>query len=227
MIIDDDYGSISVIEKFLGQLNEFEIIGKFADSLEAFSEINNLLPDLVFLDVEMPNLSGIELIRLISTDLHFILITASNKYAIEGFELDVIDYLMKPLEFDRFFKAVNKFKKIVQYDSGSEIEKIKSIYVKENYKTIKIDINKIYYLESDKEYVRIFTKNKTIKTKQSLKFFDELLSPFSFIRIHKSYLIASDKINAYTKSIVEIGRKTLPIGRRYKNSLKLDKIIKR
>lgn len=229
MIIDDDYGSILVIEKFLNQLNEFEIIGSFTDSLEAYSEIRSVQPDLIFLDVQMPNLSGIELIKLISGNRNIILTTASNKYAVEGFELDIIDYLMKPLKFDRFLKAVNKFKKLTEQHNGSEIEKRKKklIYVKENYKTIRIDIDQINYMESIKEYVKIITEDRIIKTKQSLKYFEELLSPFSFIRIHKSFLIPTDKIRAFTKSTVEINGKTLPIGRSYKNIIKLDETIKR
>lgn len=177
----------------------------------------------------MPSLNGIELIKLISDSRNIILITASNKYAVEGFNLDVIDYLMKPIKFDRFFKAVNKFKKIIASIPNNEIEqpKEKSIYVKENYKTIKIDIKQIYYIESIKEYVKIYIKNKFIITKQSLKYFEELLIPFSFIRIHNSFLVPTEKINAYTKSIVEINGVTLPIGRSYKNLINLDEIIKR
>jgi len=226
MIIDDDYGSISVIEKYVNQLDEFIIIGKFTDPIKAFSEINLLNPDLIFLDIEMPNLSGIELIKLISGKRNFILITASNKYALEGFELDVIDYLMKPLEFDRFFKAINKFKQINETKSTNREKNKKSIYVIENYKTIKIDIDKIEYLESAKEYVQIFTKDKIIKTKQSIKYFEEQLIPFSFIRIHRSFLVSINKITAYTKSIVELNDNILPIGRSYKNKINFKKIIK-
>jgi len=224
IIIDDDYGAIKVIEKFLDKLSEFKIVEKFTDSLEAYSEIGKIQADLIFLDVEMPNLSGIELIKLISDNKNIILTTASNKYAVEGFNLDVVDYLMKPLMFDRFLKAINKFKQLTEKNTSSEIEKKieNSIYVKENYKTIRIEIDQIYYLESIKEYVKIITKDKIIKTRRSLKYFENLLSPFSFIRIHKSYLVPTYKINAYTKSTVEIKGKTLPIGRSYKNYIKLD-----
>ena len=226
VIIDDDYGSISVIEKYINQLDEFEIIGKYTDPIKAFSEINKLNPDLIFLDIEMPNLSGLELIKLITGKRNFILITASNKYAIEGFELDVIDYLMKPLEFDRFFKAINKFRKMNENILVAYKNKKRIIYVNENYKTIKIDVNEIEYLESAKEYVKIFTKDKEIKTKQSLTYFEDILSPFSFVRIHKSFIISISKINAYSKSMVEINGKTLPIGRSYKNGINFKKIIK-
>ncbi len=229
LIVDDDFGSIAVIEKFLSQLSGFEVIGTFTDSLEAYSEMKNIHADLIFLDVEMPNLSGIDLIKLISGKKNIILTTASNKYAVEGFELNVIDYLMKPLKFDRFIKAINKFKDLFSNSANLEMEELKqkSIYVKQNYKTIKIDIAQIHYLESIKEYVKIFTENDSIKTKQSLKYFDELLSPFSFTRIHKSFLVSKDKITAYTKSTVEINGKTLPIGRSYKKEIKLNETIKR
>ena len=225
IIIDDDYGSISVIEKYIKQLDEFEIIGKFTDPIKAFSEINNLNPDLIFLDIEMPNLSGIELIKLVSGKRNFILITASNKYAIEGFELDVIDYLMKPLEFDRFFKAINKFRKLNE-NILADNNKKRILYVNENYKTIKIDVNEIYYLEAAKEYVQIFTNDRTIKTKQSLKYFEDILTPFSFIRIHKSFIVSIDRIDAYTKSLVEVNGITLPIGRSYKNKINFNELIK-
>lgn len=136
---------------------------------------------------------------------------------------------MKPITIDRFFKAVNKFKKLTKQQIDSEIErrKEKSIYVKENYKTIRIDIDQINYMESIKEYVKIVTEDRIIKTKQSLKYFEELLNPYSFIRIHKSFLVPTYKINAYTKSTIEINGTTLPIGRSYKNQIKLDETIKR
>jgi len=222
IIIDDDYGSISVVEKYLNQLNEFELIGKFTDSIKAFSEITKLNPDLIFLDIEMPNLSGIELIKLISSKQNIILITASNKYALEGFELDVIDYLMKPLSFDRFLKAINKFKN----NHINDIERQKSIYVTENYKTTKIDIDTIEYIESAKEYVIIYTDDRVIKTKQRIKHLEEQLKPFAFVRIHRSFIVSVEKIIAYTKSIIELKNKTLPIGRNYKNKINLKIVIK-
>jgi len=132
---------------------------------------------------------------------------------------------MKPLRFDRFFKAINKFRKI-NNNSFSDKNRKRIMYVNENYKTIKVDTDEIEYLEAAKEYVKIYLNDRVIKTKQSLKHFEDILIPFSFIRIHKSFIVPICKITAYTKSIVELNDKTLPIGRSYKNKINFKKIIK-
>jgi DNA-binding LytR/AlgR family response regulator len=149
--------------------------------------------------------------------------------------LDIVDYLLKPVSFERFQKAIGRFKEKIGLQKLSELlpapdkKKNNSIYVKENYKTVKIYLKHILYLESLKEYVNIVTENGNIRTKQRLTFFENELPRISFIRIHKSYIVATDKIISFTQNQIEIPTKNLPVGRSFKDNVKaiLDKISKK
>jgi len=227
VIVDDDLGALLLLEKYLSRLKEFEIIATFTDPIEAISEIPSLEFDLLFLDVEMPQLTGIELIKVLSRKRNIILTTSSKNYAIEGFELDVLDYLLKPVAFGRLIKAVNKFKDrtgVNTVPKGNAPLKKKSpkgvsIYVKENYKNVKINLNDILYIESSKEYVNIVTTERNIKTKQRLSFFENSLEQHDFSRIHRSFIVSLNSITAYTNSEIEIGGRSLPVGRNYKKTV--------
>ena len=215
-IVDDEPLAINVIEQHLSKLDQFEICGKSTDPIEAFNQLKTLQPDLVFLDIEMPDLSGLELIESIEIKPEVIITTAYREYAVEGFELNVLDYLVKPIPLKRFLKAIDKFlqqRKTIQND---EAEIPGHLLVKADRKTIKIDFDDILYVEGVKDYVKIVFSDQQILTKISIGNFHELLPPKQFLRAHKSFIVAKNKITAFTTHDVEIGELEIPIGRVYK-----------
>jgi DNA-binding LytR/AlgR family response regulator len=227
IIVDDDITSIVLLEKYIERLNDFTVIQKFTNPIEAIGFLNNHAVDLIFLDVEMPSISGINFIKILSKKINVILTTASRQYALEGFDLDVVDYILKPINFERFSKAVEKFRNLhIEIQSKESIPALaipknsSAIFVKENYKTKKILITDIIYIESDKEYVKIFTNEGFTKTKQSLNFYDNEPDNAPFLRIHRSFVINLEKIVSFTNTEIQVANKLLPIGRNYREKVK-------
>lgn len=222
--VDDDRFSLSILEQLIKRIDDVVLIGSYLNSIDALSEIREEVPDIVFLDVEMPGLTGIDLIKLIPCETEVVLTTISESYAIEGFNLNILDYLLKPINFERIDKTIKKYKEKHLHNSVSEIEIIQNkdleyLYVKENYKTVKILISNIIFLESYKEYVIIITIKRQVKTKQRLSYFEKILGTQSFLRIHKSYIVSTDKVLSFSNSEIEIPNKLLPIGRTYKKNV--------
>ena len=218
-IIDDEPLAIKVIEQHLSKFDQFEICGKSTDPVKAFSELKTLEPDLLFLDIEMPEINGLELIASMQKKPNLIITTAYREYAVEGFELNVLDYLVKPIPFKRFMKALDKFLDQRQSPApGKMANKSTFIFVKADRKTVKIDLDSILYVEGLKDYVKIILSDQQIVTKVSLGNFYKELPKERFVRVHKSFLVAKDKITAYTAHDVEIGKKEIPIGRAYKEA---------
>jgi DNA-binding LytR/AlgR family response regulator len=181
----------------------------------------------MFMDIQMPQITGIEFLRTLRNPPRVIITTAYRQYALEGFELDVVDFLLKPITFERFLKSINKYYQVnveesknnspVMNDAYNNDEAF--IYVKENKKVMKVHLNEILYMEGLSEYVQIYTKNKKIVTKNSMTNMESKLPDNEFMRIHKSYIVSMSKIQAFTSTTVEIPGKQLPIGRSYKNSV--------
>lgn len=213
-ILDDEPLAIKVIEQHLSKMEAFEICGTSTEPMEAFNELKDLSPDLLFLDIEMPDLSGLELMEALQKKPQVIVTTAYREYAVESFELDVLDYLVKPIALNRFVKALDKFLSISQ-----SVEKPpRYIHVKANRKTLRIALEDILYVEGVKDYVKIVLADQQVLTKVSIgNFLEELPEP-DFIRIHKSFVVARNKITAYTAHDVEIGAIEIPIGRVYKEA---------
>lgn len=219
-ILDDEPLAIKVIEQHLAKFNQFEISGSSTEPIEAYTHIKQLQLDLLFLDIEMPDINGLELLQTMQNQPRVIITTAYREYAVEGFELDVLDYLVKPIPFQRFMKAIDKFLNL----QSSEITSFSSpsypvyIFIKANRKTIKIELDKILYIEGLKDYVKIVLEKEQYLTKSSIGNFYKNLPLEKFIRIHKSFIIAKNKIKAFTAHDVEIGTTELPIGRIYKEA---------
>lgn len=227
IIVDDDLIAIMLLEKYIERLNDFIVVSKFTDPIEAISFLQKNSVDLVFLDIEMPKLSGIDFIKILSKKKNIILTTSSRHYAMEAFDLEVIDYVLKPISYDRFTKAVDRFKKLNDFTLTDEPPKLKgniaqgaSIYVKENYKTKKIPINDIIYIESDKEYVKIIAGNYTVRTKQSLSYYENNSDEIPFLRIHRSFIINIEKVISFTNTEIQVANKSLPIGRSFRVKVK-------
>ncbi|MFP4024400.1 MAG: LytR/AlgR family response regulator transcription factor [Thiohalospira sp.] len=227
IIVDDEPLAIAVIEGYLKKIPYIEIVGKFDNALPVFEFLKENEVDIILLDIEMPGLTGIDFVRSIYNPPSIIFITANKNYAIEGFDLNVDDFLLKPISFERLLKAVNRVieKKSVEKEDFSEND---FLYLKENKKMVKVYLKNILYLESIKDYVKVVTVCKTVVTKQPLSYFESILSSSQFLRIHRSFIVAINKIDAYSLSGIDIGDKELPIGRKYKEPVinKLDQLNK-
>lgn len=227
LIVDDEPLARDLVRSHIEKLENFEIVAECGDAMKALQELRNSNVDLMFMDIQMPQITGIEFLKTLKNPPKVIITTAYRQYALEGFELDVVDFLLKPITFERFLKAVNKYYEINsdEYTNGSPVMHNNNhseepfIYVKENKKVLKVQLDEILYLEGLSEYVQIHTENKKIVTKNSMTNMADKLPDSEFMRIHKSYIVSMSKIQAFTTSSVEIPGKKLPIGRSYKNSV--------
>jgi DNA-binding LytR/AlgR family response regulator len=223
IIIDDEPLAIQVIESHLKVIPEIDLLNSYQDPTKAFDVLALGQVDLIFLDIEMPQLSGIELIKVIPASVKVIFTTAYRNYAAESYDLNAVDYLLKPISFSRLYKAINKYKVHSNLPIANEkpIEtqsKNDHLYVNSNKKFIKIYFDSIEYVESMKDYVRVFTSDNNTMTKDTIANFEKKL-PDSFLRIHRSYIVNSKKITAFTKMDVEIGKKEIPIGASFKEDV--------
>jgi DNA-binding LytR/AlgR family response regulator len=176
--------------------------------------------DVIFLDINLPKLKGLDFIKTLRNPPHVIIVSAYHEYALQGYEHNVIDYLLKPVEFSRFLMAVNKIKQTTAAEMPasvmSESGERSYIFFNVGKMKVKIFLDEILYIESLKEYVRIFTKTKSILTKFQLGQIESLLAKNNFIRVHRSFIVAKDKIDAFTAADIEINGKQIPVGRSYK-----------
>lgn len=225
IIVDDEPLAIQIIEQHLCQINDLELIGTFQNPLEAFSFLQANSVDLVFLDIQMPLLTGIDLVKSLPNAPKVIFTTAHRNYAIESYELDVVDYLLKPVTFIRFFKAINKLRALqelptstMETSSSSSAISHDHIYVNANKKYIKVLFHEIHYVESLKDYIRIHTDDQPIITKDRISEFEKKL-PDNFLRIHRSFIVNTSKISAFTSKDVEIDVQEIPIGESYKKEV--------
>jgi DNA-binding LytR/AlgR family response regulator len=223
LIIDDEPLAREAIRAYIEKMPDLELAGECENALQAGACLRKQQMDLIFLDIEMPEIDGISFLQISNNLPGVILTTAYRNYAVEAFELDVIDYLLKPISFERFVSAVNKY-----YDrtgktagSGNEIKKdaVEYLNVKADRKTYKIDISKICYIESLKDYVKIVCSDESIVTHDSLSNFETLLNKYGFIRIHNSFIVTADKIKSYNAESVFLENKELPISRTYKKTV--------
>ena len=223
IIIDDEPLAIQIIREYVAQVNDLELVATFENSLEAFEWVNQHPVDLIFLDIQMPLLTGIDFVKTLAHPPKVIFTTAHRNYAIESYELDVVDYLLKPISFIRFFKAVNKFKSSSNIPVGTTQMALPELvhdhlYVNANKKFIKILFEQIRYVESIKDYIHIHTIDQSVITKEKISSFAEKL-PNRFMRIHRSFIVNTTRINAFTATHVEIEGEELPIGYSYKNEV--------
>ena len=226
LVIDDEPLARDLMRNHIVKLENFEIVAECGDAMKALQELRNYQVDLMFMDIQMPQITGIEFLKTLKHPPKVIITTAYREYALDGFELDVVDYLLKPITFERFLKSINKYYQIAQDESSNIVQAASStipetafIYVKENKKVIKLHLNEILYVEGLSEYVQIHTSQKRIVTKTSMTKMQEKLPGTGFMRIHKSFIVSMDRIEAFTTNSIEVPGKVLPIGRSYKNSV--------
>ena len=220
IIVDDEPPAIKVLETYIKSHPHLEIIGVCNNAFEAINLLNQERVDLMFLDINMPKLMGTQLMRTLQHPPKVIFTTAHKDYAIEAFELDAIDYLLKPVSMERFLKAVNKLCNIPQAEFENSFQKPGFVYFRADRKMVKVFLDEVLYIESFKDYVIIHQSDSDpLRIKQPLSSVESMLPKHQFLRIHRSYIVSLDKITAFTKTDVEIGKIELPIGRSYSESL--------
>jgi len=220
VVVDDEPLAITIIEGYLKKIPYVEIVGKFNSAIPVYEFLKETTVDLIFLDIEMPNISGIEFLKSLPAAPSVIFTTANKNYAIDGFDLNIEDYILKPITFERLLKSVNRvFEKLNNQQKPDKKDSEKFLYLKENKKMVKVYLDNILYLESIKDYVKVITKCKTVITKQQISYFESILDEQKFLRIHRSFIVSIDKIDAYSLSGIDVGNTELPIGRKYKESV--------
>ena len=228
LAVDDEPLALDILSDYIEKVPFLELKGVTTSAIEALSRVQNGDIDLVFLDVQMPELTGIQFSKIVNGKCHIILTTAYPQYALESYELDVVDYLLKPIAFDRFYKAVQKIQAQMQQsqapaapqqqaETQSAPPSYSYIFVKTEHKIQKVDLNGILYIEGLKDYISIFTAQERIITLQNMKKMEETLPAERFVRVHKSYIVALDKIDSIERSRIQIGEKVIPIGDTYRD----------
>lgn len=219
IIVDDEPLAITVMEGYLSRIAGIDIVATFNDGLPAFEFLQENDVDLVFLDVEMPKLTGIELVRCLQHPPVVIITSANRDYAIEGFELNVADYILKPVTFERLLKAYSKALELISKHSEGREQHDEYLLLKESKKNIRVRIDEILYIESIKDYVKVVTTNRTVITKQSISSFEGLLDKTRFLRVHRSFIVALKHVQAFSSVSIEINDFEIPIGRLYKEEV--------
>lgn len=228
LIVDDEPLAIQLIQAHIERLPQLEIVAACQNALDAFDLLKKKKIDLIFLDIQMPVLTGIEFVKSLQHPPSIIFTTAYREYAVESYELEVVDYLLKPITFTRFFKAINKYlnqnqaspttNPAPQTIASTEATEDTFLYVNANKKRIKVSFEEVEYIESLKDYIRIHQASGSITTKEKISEF-ELKLPAYFLRIHRSFIVNTKKITAYTAHDVEIQEKEIPIGGSYKKEV--------
>ncbi|MFK7782118.1 LytR/AlgR family response regulator transcription factor [Psychroserpens sp.] len=222
LIVDDETIAREIIATHLSKIENIHIVASCKSAVEAFSHISHQKIDLVFLDINMPEISGISFAKSINSDIKVIFTTAYRDYAVEGFELKAVDYLLKPISFDRLQKAINNYFEIYRTHERSLIHSKSSsnfIFVRSERRMIKIDFDDIIYIESYSDYLKIHLKETTIITRETISSIEAKLPKSLFIRIHRSYIITIKAINSFTNEHITIHNKALPISRTYKKEV--------
>jgi DNA-binding LytR/AlgR family response regulator len=219
IIVEDEPLAAEILQDYVMQVPFLQLKAVYNNAILATEVLRNNGIDLIFLDINLPKLKGLDFIKTLTHPPRIILTTAYHEYALQGYEHNVLDYLLKPIEFSRFLKAVNKLTTPTVVASPITTEDRKYHFFNVNKKMVKVFFDEIMYIESQREYVKITTKSQTILTKLPLSEIEELLPNENFLRVHRSFIAAKDKIEAYSATDVDIAGKQIPIGRGYKDEI--------
>ena len=229
LLVDDEPIAINILKSYIKNIEELQIAGECNNPLEAYNFLQKEKVDLLLLDIKMPQLSGLDFLKTLHTKPLVILITAYSEHAIDGYEFDVVDYIVKPVSYQRFLKAISKvFNRLELKSSNALFTPQKSdssfIYLRHDKKMVKVMLNDILYFEGLGNYVKVVTEQREIISYQTLTLLEKQLANDGFVRIHKSYIISLNKVNSFTSESVEIKKNEIPIGSSYKQVI--SKIIK-
>jgi DNA-binding LytR/AlgR family response regulator len=223
LIVEDEPLAAEVLQDYVSMIPFLELVGVSGDAIFALQELEEKKIDLVFLDIHLPKLKGLDFIRTLKNPPKIIITSAYQDYALEGYELNVLDYLLKPIEFNRFVGAVTKARQEIEAGKVSSKPGVTNerpfLFFNVGKKKVKMFLDEILYIESLKEYIKIVSGEKTLLTKFQLGQTEELLQNNNFLRIHRSFIVAKDKVDAFTATDVEIQGKLIPIGRSYKEQV--------
>ncbi|PQJ77478.1 LytR/AlgR family response regulator transcription factor [Polaribacter glomeratus] len=214
VVVDDEPMAREILQTYIAKTPNLELIASCKNASEAILFLQEHAVDVFFLDINMPEISGLSLAKIIDQKAQIIFTTAYREYAIDGFNLNVVDYLLKPISFDRFLQAVQKVLQLEITENNADF-----MFVRSDRKMVKIDFNSVLYIESLSDYVKIFTSEKTIVIRETISSLEEKLPSKKFIRIHRSFIISLQNITSYTNEFIEINQKALPISRSYKESV--------
>ncbi len=225
LLIDDEPPALKVLTSHISNINGLEIVAQCKNALEALDVLQQKTVDVIFLDIKMPKILGTDFLKNLSHPPKVIFVTAYREYAVEGYDLDAVDYLVKPVSFERFVKAVTKVKRVMGQETVTTGNDYKQnpeafVYLKVDKNMQKVIINEIVYIESWKDYIKVFlTNNKHLLVKQSISAIENLLSEHKFLRVHRSYIISMNKISGYNGLSVLLDSTEIPIGRLYKQAV--------
>lgn len=228
LVVDDEPLALHILEDYISKMPFLKLVKATTNPIEALTMVQAAEADLVFLDVQMPELTGIQFLKIANGKAKVILTTAYPQYALEGYELDVVDYLLKPIAFDRFFKSVQKAQSLIQPVAAKPVvvqaEPVQQddfstdfIFVKTEHKIQKVYLHDIMFIEGLKDYISIFTSTERIITLQGMKKMEDALPEKHFVRVHKSYIVALNKIDSIERSRIQIGDKIIPVGDTYRD----------
>ena len=216
IIVDDETIAREILETYISKVSYLDLCGSFSNGIDAISYIDKHNVDLVLLDIHMPDLDGFSVKEILSKHLKVIFTTAHRTYALKGFEVNALDYLLKPISFERFLKAIQKYTEL-NTSQPQVISKVpKHIFIRSDRKMLKVNLNEICYIESFSDYLKIHTVNQKLVTRETISNLESKLPKQTFLRCHRSYIVALDKITAYTNEYLELERITIPISRSYK-----------
>ncbi len=230
LIVDDEPTAREIIASHLSKIKSVKVVGSCAGATEAFTLINTQKVDLMFLDINMPEISGLSFARSINKEIKIIFTTAYREYAIEGFDLQAVDYLLKPISFERLFRAVNSFHSV--HFNKEEPQLLQEsvvqndfMFVRSDRKMIRINFADICYIESLSDYLKIYTTTNIVVTRETISNIEKHLPNSDFLRVHRSFIISLSALGSYTNEYVELAGKTIPISRSYKSTV-LEKLEK-
>ena len=218
LIVEDEPIARDILRSYIERVGHLDVIGQFGDAISAGAFLREHSVDVLFLDIKMPRMSGLELLRTLPHKPKVVIVSAYRDYALDAYDLDVVDYLLKPVSFERFLKAVEKATSTGDSLLAITQEDPPFIYVKENKQVRKVFLDQILYLESQRDYVRIkLSEHADITTRQTISYYADLLPEEKFLRIHRSFIVAIQRVTAIESTRVHIGEHAIPVGRQFKS----------
>lgn len=226
VVVDDEPMAIGIIEKYITAIPSLVLLATCSNAVEAMTVLQDQPVDLIFLDIEMPHILGTDFIRTLKNAPKVIFTTAFREYAIDGFELDAVDYLLKPISFERFLKALNKVMcsrpavaAQLSPDGMFEERREKVLFLRADRRNIRVNFDDILYIESLKDYIQVVTRDRNILTRQAISGIEKALPKPDFIRTHRSFIVAVKKVSSFSQDLIQVGKYEIPISRSYRHEV--------